>query len=323
MDFLQSLPKIELHAHLSGSVAISFLVELQDTSLSRKDFDDLYDYFPEVQSLLSSKKRLAEALRIVLEDFRQDGVVYLELRSSPRVGKDYSKEEYIRIIAQILQDEARDLPLIAKLLISIDRSKSIQDAKENLDLFIRLSEEFPDTIVGLEVSGNPKKGDMKGILALIEEHRRVKHFRVSIHCGEEPHLSEIKDILAFKPDRIGHGVHVNPSDAPHIPWEVCLTSNIMSGSVPSYEEHVLKSLIQMGIPFSLCTDDSGLFRTNLSQEYEHMRTKVMPSASNAEIFKMSMRPIDFTFCDEALRGKLKDFFKGWEIDNGDKYKLIG
>nr|ACO15512.1 Adenosine deaminase-like protein [Caligus clemensi] len=315
MDFLESLPKVELHAHLSGSVPIAFLQECCNSSQKdvNEDFGDLYNYFPVVQGILSSKELLSKALRRVLSEFRKDGVVYCELRSSPRAGQDYNKEEYLRIIVSIIQKEAPRLPLIAKLIVSIDRSKPIQDAQENLDLFLLLSKEFPTTIVGLDVSGNPTKGDMVAILALIEEKRRLQPFNITIHTGEEPSHNEIQEILKFKPDCIGHGVHVSPKEAMHIPWEICLTSNIVSKSVPCYEKHILKTVHEVGIPFGLSTDDFGLFKTSLLKEFEHMRTKIICFLFNKDIFNIAKRPIDFIFSDDAPKTMLRDLYKNWEI----------
>ena len=74
--------------------------------------------------------------------------------------------------------------------------------------------------------------------------------------------------------------------------ELCLTSNLVCKTVPSYQDHHLKVFLEHGIPFSICvsyfcitnnsavdyliflwyefmlkTDDKGVFSTSLSQEY--------------------------------------------------------
>ena len=53
-----------------------------------------------------------------------------------------------------------------------------------------------------------------------------------------------------------------------VPIEICPTSNMMTLALPSLKAHpTLPSLLRNGRPFSLCTDDSSVFKTNLSQEY--------------------------------------------------------
>ena len=51
--------------------------------------------------------------------------------------------------------------------------------------------------------------------------------------------------------------------------ELCLTSNVITKSVASYDEHHFKELWAQGHPVALCTDDAGVFSTTLTQELQH------------------------------------------------------
>jgi aminodeoxyfutalosine deaminase len=52
-----------------------------------------------------------------------------------------------------------------------------------------------------------------------------------------------------------------------ITLEVCPTSNVCTGTVPSLPEHPLPALLAAGVPVTLATDDPGMFHTDLNNEY--------------------------------------------------------
>lgn len=101
-------PKVELHAHLNGSIWPERLWALKaahqrrfpqdelpvfppwfDPTISADrrrilTFDDVFPLFGVVQALTDHPEGVAQAVRGVVADFQAEGVRYLELRSTPR-----------------------------------------------------------------------------------------------------------------------------------------------------------------------------------------------------------------------------------------------
>ena len=79
-------------------------------------------------------------------------------------------------------------------------------------------------------------------------------------------------------DRIGHGIRA-VSDASllaelrdrRIALEVCPTSNVRTGAVPSLGEHPLRALFDAGVIVTLNSDDPAIFRCSLAGEFEAAR----------------------------------------------------
>ena len=85
----------------------------------------------------------------MLRDFAADGVVYLELRTTPRVMERLTKEQYVCTILDTMTEfevEQRGktalergsgggkVPMHARLILSIDRRNSLDEAREAVDL---------------------------------------------------------------------------------------------------------------------------------------------------------------------------------------------
>ena len=162
--FTQALPKVELHAHLSGSISRDTLhtiwqkkkasssdgdTSLPDPAIALKPsgtFPTILSFFQifndYIYNLINTRESIAHATRSVVEDFQRDGVRYLELRTTPRhIPQAFiSRAEYVRIVlealtqhhaAQLASGAPNDAELIeVHLILSIDRTMSAAEADE-------------------------------------------------------------------------------------------------------------------------------------------------------------------------------------------------
>nr|CAD7447186.1 unnamed protein product [Timema bartmani] len=105
----------ELHAHLNGSLSNKTLQELHQLEIKGdvawdqweaiidhgriRTLQECFQMFSVAHSLTSSPAALFKATRDVIHEFSEDGVVYLELRSTPRqVPGTMTKTQYIQAI---------------------------------------------------------------------------------------------------------------------------------------------------------------------------------------------------------------------------------
>lgn len=68
--------------------------------------------------------------------------------------------------------------------------------------------------------------------------------KVTVHCGEVPDDAELLEVIAFRPERLGHAVVLGEEVrqallalAPPIPIEVCPTSNLLTLALSHHGEH--------------------------------------------------------------------------------------
>eukprot|EP00271_Cylindrocystis_brebissonii_P020797 TRINITY_DN7072_c0_g1_i4.p1 TRINITY_DN7072_c0_g1~~TRINITY_DN7072_c0_g1_i4.p1 ORF type:complete len:345 (-),score=37.17 TRINITY_DN7072_c0_g1_i4:143-1177(-) len=293
LEFCKKLPKCELHAHLNGSIRDSTIRELAAAQqrngslpvladnahrlLAKKGartLSDCFQLFDIIHRLTTEHATITRITEEVIQDFADDNVRYLELRTTPKTRPDVgmTKTSYIEAVLRgFPQDSAekpnesvktggkesrgeqegaagngsssaspclRLPPITVRLLLSIDRRESAEDAMET----VRLAVEYRDRgVVGVDLSGNPACGKWATFapaLLLARQHGLA----LTLHCGEIPNAEEVGAMLALKPERVGHVCCLAEPEwstllRSNIPVELCLTSNVKTESVESYSKH--------------------------------------------------------------------------------------
>lgn len=309
LAFTKALPKAELHAHFSGSIskqclhdiwekrqAQGQLLDLEDPLTAIKageqGFVDVKTFFPlfdrYIYSLVDRLQWVCFAFEQVLRDFADDGVRYLELRTTPRLLNGRGKEAYVRALNEQLGERARERPqeaekMEAYLILSVDRSMSAEQAMQVVDqaIFYRYRPDDPEArncyVVGIDLCGNPAKGDVS-IFTPAFKKAKEHGLGITVHFAEVPQSSsgeELDAILSWKPDRLGHCVHVSDRlkeiiSERNIALELCLSCNVLAGlTTGGLDKHHFREWHRRpSNAVALCTDDVGIFGSSLSNEYQ-------------------------------------------------------
>ncbi|CAL1265343.1 unnamed protein product [Larinioides sclopetarius] len=255
----------------------------------------------------------------VIEDFYNDGVHYLELRTTPKESDLIATQDmYITTVMKAIEDTCFEKckGFSVKLLLSIDRKRSPSCAQETL----KIAEKYfsgSSSVIGIDLSGNPNSGDISHFLPYLEYAKKIG-LKLAIHVSEVPgNFEEVESLLKLEPGRLGHGTYLLPKKNSIIIvslsifiLECCLTSNVISKTVSSYEDHHLTLLREMNYPYVLCTDDKGIFNTSLSNEY-YLASKYY-SLTKHDLFNLSYESIDYIFSPEREKKELKNIWKKYE-----------
>ena len=334
-EFARALPKVELHAHLNGCVRGATLEELAREAggapaaaevraalAGPRDLRACFALFPLVHRFATTRAALARLVRESLADLAADGVVYAELRTTPkdRPEEGLSKRSYLEAVLRAMEEHNHSgriggaagsrVHCEGRLIVSVDRRESADQALATVRLAVELAAETP-LVVGVDLSGDPAVGEWSTWEpALLLAH--AKGLPVTLHFAELPgRASEGRSMLAFAPERLGHAVRVDPALesellATRIPVEVCLTSNLKTQSVATLGEHVCARLLRAGHPVALCTDDSGVFDTTLSAEF--LMAAEAFGLSRRALFEFSLGSLEHAFLPEGLKESLRGHF---------------
>lgn len=143
------------------------------------------------------------------------------------------------------------------MIISINRREDIPSAEENVNLLLKYHKSHPTIVCGVDLSGDPACKtfhDFKHLLALAKD----AGIKLALHCGEVENAPEVAEMLEFGFDRLGHGTFVRDEnelkllEMEDITIECCLTSNLLSETVPNYAAHHFRKYFDCGHPVVIC-----------------------------------------------------------------------
>ncbi|EIW65095.1 Metallo-dependent hydrolase [Trametes versicolor FP-101664 SS1] len=298
LEFLQKLPKAELHAHLNGSIPFPALQQLANefhaqsgadalpdavrAGLNRlqhgvvlDEIQDFFGLFPAIYEITSTPAVLRRATRSVLDFFLAEGkdgyaqAAYLELRSTPRETPAMTRRQYIEAVLDELEQY---LPERAALIVSLDRRMDYSTAAECIECAVSLKKEGR-RVVGVDLCGDPTAGNMD---EFAEHFRTAKAagLGVTLHIAETPDCPspETLRLLSYKPDRLGHATFLDAAakkivHTDEMCIEICLSSNLLCKTVPTLDAHHLRYYLGHDHPVAICTDDILPFRNSLLGEY--------------------------------------------------------
>jgi len=291
-DFLRSLPKCELHCHLDGSLRLTTIrdqaqkdkVELPTTDLDElrkilvveKSAGSLPNYlqiFDLTLKVLQTPEALIRSAYELAEDASQENILYLEVRYSPilHTQRGMTTMESVDAVLRGLQQAEQDFKIKTGIIICGIRNISPEVSYQLAELAVAYKNRG---VVGFDLAGieeNFPAKDHRDAFNLILQN----NINTTLHAGESYGPESIHQAVHYcGAHRIGHGVRLkedgdllNYINDHRIALEMCLTSNVNTGSVRNYQSHPFRFYYEYGLRVTLNTDNRLISNTNLTREY--------------------------------------------------------
>lgn len=303
-DMIKRCPKVELHDHLDGGLRPQTIIDLaseEGFTLPETDPVKLQKWivrggeekslalylesFALTTQVMQSEYALERIAFEAIEDLAAENVVYAEIRFAPEIHtqKGLNLEQIVTSVLKGLERGRKKTGVQYGLILCAMRNQSPENSLEIAELAVAFSERG---VVGFDIAGDeyghpPKKH--------IEAFRyiRNKNFNITIHAGEAFGCESIwQAIQICGAHRIGHGVRLiedmvtegtkieKMGSLAHfvqdrrIPMEMCLTSNVGTGAVKSYQDHPFPIFFKNNFRVFLCTDNRLMSNTTLTKEME-------------------------------------------------------
>jgi adenosine deaminase len=335
---LRALPKAELHLHLDGAVRLDTALELAseagiplgaDEARRRmvapprcRDQAELLTFFELPLSLLQRASALERAASELVDDLAADGVTYAEVRWAPRLHLEdgLSVRDVIKAVVVGVASATRALGSDAPLVTLIVTAMRSHPPGANVEL-ARAASGFAGSVVGFDLAG-PEATYPAPPHAAAFRAAEEGGLALTAHAGEVAGPERIREALDLGVRRIAHGV-TTAGDSTlvamvrerDVTLDLCPTSNVQAGIVPSLAEHPLAELHRAGVSVTISTDDRTVSSTTLSQEMA--RTATALGMSRTELAAVAVNGFQRGFAPQAELSRMEavaaDAWQAWVV----------
>lgn len=306
---------IDLHLHLDGSISVKSARELAE--LSNIDISDLSDSeikekmvapagadlpiylskFDFPLSLLRTKESLSRAVTNLLDEIKDDGILYAEIRFAPQLHAPLTQEE--AVVAAL--EGIRKSTLPANLILCMMRGYSDRTNKETIDIAFKY---LNRGVSAVDLAGDEYHFKTSLYTNLFVYAKKLD-IPLTIHAGEAAGPDSVEDAIKYAA-RIGHGVRASENfDTMQklkelgITLELCPKSNLDTSMYRTLKDYPIRKLMDAGVKVTINTDNMTVSDTSIKNQLQ-MLEEVFGFTYD-EIKEFYINSVKASFASEDLK----------------------
>ncbi len=277
-DFIQRLPKAEMHLHLEGAIPWDMTREYADVSLPEIPewlandyrYND-FAHFGEtmrlgIQRVLTSVERYQMVASAIFQTLAAQNVRYVEISFGANLvlGKGFSVTD-----VTLALKEALPQGLSGAVIGAFNRERSYTLDDELVHAV------FNSPVDGIDLHGTEILQSAQPYADIFEAARQ-RGLMTKAHAGELQGAESVWEALKhLKVKRIEHGTRSIEDETlvqylvdEQITLDMCPTSNLKLCVVDDLRAHAIKTLFQKGVRVTVNTDDPTYFGCSLMDELQ-------------------------------------------------------
>ncbi len=340
LEMIKHAPKALLHDHLDGGLRPSTVIDIAGQvgydGLPSTDEAELAAWFrtaahsgslvrylepfAHTVAVMQTPEALHRVARECVQDLAADNVVYAEVRFAPElhIDRGLSLDEVMDAVLAGFAEGEQAAAAVGRTIVVRCLVTAMRHAARSRDI-AEIAIRFRDKgVVGFDIAG-AEAGYPPARHLDAFEFMRSNNARFTIHAGEAFGLPSIHEALAFcGADRLGHGVRivddieVLPDGSAvlgrlaalvrdkRIPLEMCPSSNVQTGAVPSIDKHPFDLLARLRFRVTVNTDNRLMSDTTMSLEMSRLVDAFGYGWSDLERFTINAMKSSFIHFDERL-----------------------
>ncbi len=293
---VRSIPKIELHQHVDGSIPAEVTWDLMrhyrlnpapdlegmrsHLEIQEGEEGSLLAYLDKMHYPLwvtQFYENIVQVTEAIVDAAAAAGVKTLELRYSPVIHTyaGLTPRQSIRAVLSGMNHAQKRHPMKVGLIVIAMRQHGPHIAKILARQAIAEAQHLHERtgVVGFDIAG-PERGNPPRLFKSAYDIARIGRLGLTAHAGEDApadYVWQAVDVLGAS--RIGHGCSAVEDPElmrrlarDKILVECCLSSNEHTGAVKRGERHPIHAFLEAGVPVAICCDNSTVSRTDAVKE---------------------------------------------------------
>jgi adenosine deaminase len=325
---MKTLPKVELHIHLEGTLEPELIFELAarngiqlpydlDELRRRYEFTDLQSFLDLYYANLSvvlTEHDFADLTRAYLRRARDAGVRHVELFLDPQAhtSRGVPLATCIKGVSEVLKNSESEFGISSALIATFLRDRPAEEALAVLAELIAM--DAPLVGVGLDSAevGHPP-ADFVDVFDLA----RANGLQCVAHAGEEgppEYVWQALELLGVA--RVDHGIRsledpklVDYLVSNRIPLTVCPLSNVRLRVVDTIADHPLPEMLERGLCVTINSDDPAYFGGYVDDNYEAVQDAFNLSAD--QLATLARNAVSASFLPADRRAPLIAEIEEW------------
>ncbi|MCM3117369.1 adenosine deaminase [Neobacillus sp. MER 74] len=328
-----TLPKIELHCHLDGSLRPETILDIAKRdgislpSMNRDDIlkeliapleceslDEYLEKFSIPNLVMQSEENLRRITFELFEDAARENVKYMEVRFAPllHTAGGLDVEEIIQAVLTGIKEAEKQYEIKGNLILSCMRTMSASRAFEVVEKGRRF---LGEGVVAIDLCASEEEGFCGKFVEPIALAREYG-YRVTIHAGETgvgKNVLEAVELLGA--ERIGHGVFIkdcgeayNIVKEKQVVLEMCPTSNVQTKAVNQFSDHPIYQFHKDGVKVTVNTDNRTVSDTTMANECDIVFKEF--NISENDYKQIYLTSVEASFADCEIKEMLKKYITG-------------
>ncbi|SDX85638.1 adenosine deaminase [Lutibacter oricola] len=319
IEFINNLPKAELHLHIEGSFEPELMFKIAQRNnikipyKSIKEIEEAYkfsclqdflDIYYQGAGVLITEQDFYDLTYSYLQKCAAQNVKHTEIMFDPQTHthRGITFETVIKGISKACKDAEENLNVSSLLIMSYLRHLSEEDAFKTLEQSLPFKHLI--TAVGLDSS---EKGNPPSKFKNVFEASIKQGYIPVAHAGEEgdaDYVWEALDLLKIK--RIDHGNNslqdanlIKEIIKRNLALTVCPLSNTALKVVDNLKDHPLKKMLELGLNITINSDDPAYFGGQVNQNY--IETQKALNLSKSQIYLLAKNSFKYSFLSEEKK----------------------